>query len=418
MKKKSIILLSSILAGSLLVGGAFAAWAVTDNADPLGINVTPGTITPDDTQYVNLEWGSSTQLTDLGEITPGTNRRAGVVYLKSSDTDYTGKLNVSFKDDSSEAVIEAKTGNANVYLRDYLNVYVYAGDVELTELGALPEGTTKATILKSTAAVDGVKSATVVSAGSTEGIPYTIFVSLDTTASAVLDYIKNDNVALTVDWAPASEKDLATDRVVYASKQDGWSGMYVYAWNTSTGVNNGAFPGVEMVQYNDNVYRLAIPASANAVIFSAGDNNDAHKTADLSLTGYSTTNQYWNGTAWAQVPAVKNYYLVGKIGESTTWTTPNTYKFTINPENPAEYVLKDVVLKKDNELKVAYFDGTSTVADNDYIPGPTSGESNLVIPADGTYDFYFSATENESWKTGETYENAFGYAKHLWVVPQ
>ena len=66
MKRKSIILLSSILAGSLLVGGAFAAYAVTDNADPFGINVTPGNIDEDTTKYVTLSWGESTNLEGVG----------------------------------------------------------------------------------------------------------------------------------------------------------------------------------------------------------------------------------------------------------------------------------------------------------------------------------------------------------------
>ena len=400
------------------MGGAFAAWAVTDNANPLGINVTPGDISHAEIDYVTLEWGSSTKLDDLGNIKVGENRKAGVVYLKSSSTTYTGKFKISFKDDSSSEVIAAKTGEANKYLRDYLNVNVYEGALNLKDDGALPEGTVKASITKNDAAVDGVKSKEVSIVGSSDGVPLTVFVTLDVSASSTFDYIKNDNVRLTVDWAPASDSDLASDRVVYASKPAEWSDMYLYAWNSTTGVNIKNFPGVQMNQYNGDVYSLAIPADMDFVIFSAGDNVEAHQTANISLAQYTSSKQYWDGETWSGVPAEKNYYLVGKIGSSTDWLTPNTYKFGINPKNPAEYVLEGVELKANNELKIAFFDGTSAVKDTDYIPGPTSSEGNLVITKDGTYTFYFSAAEKDDWATGNSYGDQFAYAKHVWVVPE
>jgi hypothetical protein len=47
MKRKSIFVIGSVLAAGLLVGSTFAAWAVTDKADPFNVGITPGTISDD-----------------------------------------------------------------------------------------------------------------------------------------------------------------------------------------------------------------------------------------------------------------------------------------------------------------------------------------------------------------------------------
>ena len=66
MKKGKIALIvAPILAGLGLVGATLAAWAVTDNANPLGIKITPQENSHGDYSTVVLEWGETTTFSDL-----------------------------------------------------------------------------------------------------------------------------------------------------------------------------------------------------------------------------------------------------------------------------------------------------------------------------------------------------------------
>ena len=421
MKRKSIILLSSILAGSLLVGGAFAAWAVTDNADPLGINVTPGNISHDDKNYATLSWGKSTKLNDLGNLKVGENRKAGVVYLQSDNEDYLGKFTVKFCD-ATPSTVEKETTDPK--LVDYLNVKVYQGALSLQEDGSLPVGTVLGEIKKSDTYVGDYKKVDIELHGTPAGAPVTVFVNLDVTASGGFTKMQQDNVHLEVDWGVSSPGDESTEHLVYYENVNNWSEVWAFTWSTATGQNNKDFPGVQMAQHNGSIYKVAIPLNMEFIIFSAGDNNDEHKTADIPLTGYNdATSPYYNGS-WQPLPANRDYYIVGNL-DGTGWKTTNQYKFEINPQNPSEYVLEKVEFEANVELKVGFgsvvtedpeYAGQIYVDSNDYFPGPTSEEGNLALDA-GTYNFYFSPTAKNDWATGTHYDNAFGYGKHLWVVP-
>ena len=296
MKRKSIILLSSILAGSLLVGGAFAVYAVTDNADPLGINVTPGNLDEDKTQYVTLNWGKSTGLAGVGQLEVGENRKVGVVGLQSTQK-YSGVFTLTIEDTTT-----AEKPNDAAALFDYLNVYVYDGDYDLVvpeggqptdEKTALPwDGVSpKATITKDTetTVISGTPARTVKKLsfnieGSTSenGRPLSIFVNLDDSASPIYNQITKDKVYLEVDWAP-QEGDEVTEHVVYyVNSATHWENVYAYAWAGAK--VNGAWPGVKMVKLYDDVYQLNIPLGMEKIIFNNGlSGDDERKTADISV---------------------------------------------------------------------------------------------------------------------------------------
>lgn len=304
MKRKSIILLSSILAGSLLVGGAFAAYAVTDNADPFGINVTPGNLDEDDTQYVTLEWGATTNLEGVGLLKVGENRKVGVVSLVSTPT-HEGKFSLSIRDLTEEASTVSATRDD--YLLDYLNIKVYAGSLSLKGDGSLPDGTPVEEIAKSASeekeGLGGTKSLEFNATGTTTGAEYTIFLTLDESALPFYTQMANDKVRLEVDWGKKDGDQTADGKIVYFTKPSGWAGVYAYAWKGEK--VNAAWPGVEMVSsYNEGLYQISIPSDMVNLVFNDGTNNDEKKTADLTFTGYNAnTAPYWNGSAWADKPA-------------------------------------------------------------------------------------------------------------------
>ena len=77
------------------------------------------------------------------------------------------------------------------------------------------------------------------------------------------------------------------------------------------------------------------------------------------------------------------YYLVGTFNE---WQIDDAYKLTRNGE--AEYILRNVELMTDDELKICYSpDGYSTWNNSTWYP--EGSDNNYSITKDGAYDIYF-----------------------------
>ena len=199
MKRKTTILLSSILAGSLLVGGAFAAYAVTDKASPRVITVTPGTpVIPD--KEVELNWGdNSTHQETISGLAANVLVRAAHVSLKAS-VDYTGKFSVALANQS-----EAHDGQN---LIDNLEVYVYQGNVQLDDEGKIPtEAVKKGEITKETEKEEGIKNwSTLVPVTSQTTPDYSVFVRIVVDEDK-FGQLSNDQVTVTLDWGKGSDED-------------------------------------------------------------------------------------------------------------------------------------------------------------------------------------------------------------------
>ena len=113
MKGKKILTLVSLACGVGVVGATFAAWAVSDQADPFGIKVSPGSLTPSDTTFVTLKYDGAPVSADVSNLAAGKPRLAAKCTLlaeTSTTTTYPGKFTVKLTDqtEGTKAVGAAK----------------------------------------------------------------------------------------------------------------------------------------------------------------------------------------------------------------------------------------------------------------------------------------------------------------------
>lgn len=369
MKGKKVFLVSSILAGIGLVGGTFAAWAVTDNANPFSVKITPGTLDIGDDKSVTLDWGTK-GLVDIENLEMGVRKgpyEVGLIATTSDASAFTGNLSIALTSQS----------NAEEKLIDYLTVKVYeaaagTGEAYIT----VPDAQENYTVTKDIVVTSG-----------TEKKLY-FFIELQAGISPlVYDNIKNDVVTLTVDWNKGSAIPVITSSTFYFNNSSSWSTVYAYAWNTTTGKTNAAWPGVAMTQEKGAIYSVAIPTEYTNVIFNDGTGGEGKQTADLTLPAVSAQTPYYNGSAWAAKPDLSktSYYLVGTLNAWTTgseWAlvesagTAGTFAYT--------YKIENVNCAAETELKVVSSDNLW------YGEGGTSDQGNMVIHGAGAYDFYFN----------------------------
>ena len=191
MKKQSVIVLSSIIASVLLVGATFAAYAVTDNADPFGINVTPGTVEEDTTtKYVTLKWGESTSLNTIENAKAGGIYKLGVISLEST-REYRGVFTVTLTDKTS-----ARPLGQEKFI-DYLKMYLYDGPTTGVEADSLPEATPLASTPKGGTLLQ-YNNAT----GTTSGKEYSLYIEVDSSIKHLITLMGSDVVDIEIDWKP------------------------------------------------------------------------------------------------------------------------------------------------------------------------------------------------------------------------
>ena len=375
MKGKLAFLLASILAAGGLVGGTFAAWAVTDNADPFSVQVTPGTLDIGSDKSVTLDWGTK-GLVNIEGLSMGDEMGPYEVGLRATTNDasgFTGRLNVTL---ATEAVGASK-------LIDYLEVNVY--DTANKANPAL------LTVPESTNFSKGVDIA--VNSGVEKKVYF--FISLeDGIAPLTYNAIKNDVVTLTVDWNKGSAIEEVTSHTYYFNNASAWGNVYAYAWKTADGSTNAAWPGVKMNQAKGAIYSLAIGTAFDKVIFNDGSSNQAD---DLSL---ASATPYWDGDSWEAAPDVNadtEYYLVGTFNE---WTIGSTYKLvasegTIDRDEPAvdfdyTYKIENVAMTAGAELKIVS-------SENEWFAEASKegGAANFTIGLAGNYDFFFNPAKGD-----------------------
>ncbi len=379
------------MASALLVGGVFAVnYAVTDNALPIGINVSPGDISTDDKTYLTLDWGESTALNDVGNIKVGTNRKSGVVSLKSS-VNYAGVFDVTVSQ-------TAKAGENPSYLIDYLDVKVFKGDVDLNE-GALPSGDPTLSLLHTTATTKSgdvlSRHSNVTVTGNPVGAEYTVFVTLDSSANPIFGAIQEDLVTIKVDWN-AQSGDENTGALIYATKPEGWSGLSLYSWSGDKA--NAQYPGVPMVKsYVDtagnDVYQITVPSEyMTNLIFNCGDKDDnEHKTADLKYAGQNETSYNATSASYFDISTAKWGAKPTAAAALEMSATVNGEAVTINDiksttsENRAEYRLTLAVGDK-----VKFKNGTTDVHFYHYTTEEVDEGVEFTATEAGAHTFYFN----------------------------
>lgn len=385
--------MASVAMSAALVGGTFAAWAVTDNADPFSIKVSTGDVTTDQTEYVTLEWGEQQSMSHVANLALDTVRKAGVLDLRAntgSTTQPNGKLSYQL--------------SGGEHLLAKLQLEVYAGDLAATDGVIAPATLDGKTPLVFT---NGEK---IINVNKSVANLYTVAVKLGETTAAELADMTGEQVSITFDWGPGS--DLATTTTLYAT---GFNGTpKAYAWTGAT--QNAAWPGVDMeeVVAGSGVYTVAIPATLQNVIFSwdndYNDDNNRQQSGDLAIaTVFASGNMFTYNAEIADIHGsistydptqvkVPTYYVVGDFptGTEDDWKALETYKMTQGSgEHADEYTLTGLVLAAGAKIKVfeklsnMYY-GDATTWDN--CGFTLDGDYNLVVTAAGTYTIHFDLT--------------------------
>ena len=411
MKKKTLLFVS-IAASTLLVGGTFAAWAVTDNAAPFGIKINPDgtTISDTDTKTVVLNWGTTNQLTAIGNLAAGQVIGPKEVDLKAKTQDghdYTGLLEVSLIDQT------VGKGNGEKKLIDYLDVYVTKEKLpekNPQNFDIVYDSATVATAYNNLAAANQVlhvpptaqdysESASVTVTGTDADVPVYFYITLNSSVTNVIyQQIKSDVVYLQVDWNKAAADSAVTSSTIYWQKTlEAGHKAYVYAWNDTTAKQNAAWPGVEMANAGTNLYSYSLASDMNKIIFVDVDGSEAvvSQTDDIAITdAIRTTTPYYNGTSWVASIAdniAGNYYLRGTFNN---WEVVEAYKLTEDDTKDGyTYSIKGLSVAADAALKVYTINAQSV--ETWYAENSTNTDApNLTIHDAGVYNFYFNPAGN------------------------
>ena len=405
--KKISLLLASIGAAALFVGGTFAAYVITDNANPIGKKISPSEITDDKVGNITLEWGENT-IANVGNLGAGATAKMGNIILKASGKDadnkdinsYAGTLNMKLTDLTNYG--ESVPANK---LIDFIEVDVVPGDVDLATWTAKSAAEQASSRIGHIPPSAGVYTFDAAATGTAAGSTYSVFVKLSDSATPVYTTISTQIVYLQLDWnANQSDSQVAETTKVFYKRPTSWTGdkVYVYAWKD--GVQNAAFPGVEMKSEGNAYYSLELGGSTtnakfSKVIFSdyssSAQEHVLHQTVDTELD-YSK--QYYIGgtagqdgkygcTASATPVDLADYYVTGIINGVDKWYTTVGFVAELAmgeaEQGHTDHArLAALPLKAGDELCIIANDGATY-----YHPG---AGGNWVIGEDGTYDVYLN----------------------------
>lgn len=389
MKKKTVFLLASVAMGAALVGGTFASWAVTDNADPFSIDISTGDVTTDQTEYVTLEWGSQQSMSNVANLALGTVRKAGVLDLRANTTSAT---------QTNGTLSYLLTGGTHLSAK--LHIDVYAGDLAATN-GVVAEET-----LEGKTPLTFTNGECIVTVNKNVANIYTVVVYLDNaTTAADLAEMEGEQVSVTFDWGAGT--NVATTTTLYAT---GFAGTpNLYAWTGAT--QNAAFPGIPMkeVLAGSGVYTAEIPVSMQNVIFSYDDDYsddfNRQQSGDIAVaTSFATANMYTydgttgdaKGTFSTFNPSevkVPTYYVIGDFTDPT-WVALEENKMTAKAGTTDEFE-GTVTLTSGQKIKVfeqlhnMYYGCDTTWTDCGFT---LDTDGNLVVTTGGTYTVHIDLT--------------------------
>lgn len=382
MKGKKSLILASIFAGVGLVGATFAAWAVTDNADPFGVRITPGSLPVSDTGSVTLDWGSQKTLTDIEGIQMGETKGPFTVSVKAttdSGDQIKGKLSAALTTTASGAnkLIEHLT--VNFYDKAAYDA-IEGDDKSASKVMAIPYVDDKSVTHYENSYSKTVNSGT--------DFEFCVTISMEANLDPIVyNAIKSDIVTITLDWGIADDVPVASTTTYYYQNSDAWGKVYAYAWNSTTGAQNAEYPGVEMTLAEGNIFSVELEAGYDKIIFNAGDGNDEHKTGNLTLAPATPYYHYdEDAWKWTKAPTIGSttYSLVGTFNDWNDATNPLTADTS---KAGYTYSIKNVEIPANAALKVK---GSSGVWYGE--GGTTSG--NMTIGNEGTYNFYFNPQGN------------------------
>lgn len=394
MKGKLLGLLS-VVAGAAIVGTTFAAWAVTDNADPFSIKVTPGGSIIDETVAVTLKYGdtfSATNITGLSAEAPRMAAEVGLV-AETSGAAYEGKFSLELEDlttgkQTGEAKLIENLGVKVYSKKDGVIAYDAGTKVVSTDL----TGRTEDCYIP----VEGEDPyRTSVKYNVTANQQYVVYVVVSLKSGltpAQLDQINGDHVRITMDWGKGSDADKESSTIYY--KATAGHDYYCYAYG-ATGKNHD-WPGVKMTvdPEQSDLFSYDLGTQFTTVIFNDGEGGDGHQTADLAVndTIRSTTPCY-DGTNWIAKPAkstlTKDWYVVG---DHNNWTPTDandamTFVDDTSVDNDDYYEKTGVQLTAGQGLKVRNASGSEYKSSIDYfgVDAYTNASGDIVVNAAGTY---------------------------------
>ena len=379
MKRKSIFLLGTILAGAALVGGTFAAWAVTDNASPFNVTITPGTIETGDTKYVTLEYGTK-ELVNVEGLGVGDTvgpYRLGIKATTGGEQSFNkGEVDLSI------------TGAANETLINFITVEVKVDE----EVEEVMQRVTKVTLNGN--AKTGKYYPTLLSG--TEQILYFYF-SLSSDARSSYETIKDQSITMTVDWNLKEGEATVSSTKLYFNNKDGWDNVHAYAFNPG---ESAPYPGPQMTLVKAPIWSIEVDNTYTQIVFNNGIKGDGElKTNDLTINRNSPYFDYSNTTAtsddarWTDAPVVTsdtNYYLVG-VNDNWTMQAANKLTKLETPVNGYTYVLEDVAINYNDKVKIL---STENVwyGESSYSDAP----NYVISDGGGIYDIYFNPDKNTS----------------------
>lgn len=408
MKRKTIILLSSVLASSLLVGGAFAAYLVTDLATPKVIDITPGQAPPQD--YVTLEWGVQTTYTsEFDEIEANKYYKAGYFVIKS-DVAYEGIFSVKMQNTTI-----GKLEGEDMF--DHIKLYAYQGDVDLEE-EAIPSTAVPFTFEDSKEG-EGVVTYSKLVATTSEGVGVTLFYRLECTDDQYAE-MANDHVRLTVDWNMGPDSEPAQTEGYFLKLGD--ANPTALTENTDTDKTDG-----RIAEYTTTkevvagqaikIVKDGVAADSEHVTFE--ENGNATSAGNIVASGEST---FWikvyNGqdefvgqlfyVVYVTNPSsgvvVDDNVIFGTTNGGESWG--NLAQLTVNPTKQSEVYIEGLQLAAGTEFTIHLTGDTYMEFSNIKASSPAKANfeqkkgdiadryDNIVVTTDGTYDFYVDAGED------------------------
>lgn len=418
MKGKKIVTLLSIFAGAAVVGTTFAAWAVSDQADPFGIKVSPGSIVPSDTTFVTLKYDGDPVYANVENIKSGEVRLGATCTLlaeTSTNETYPGKFTIKLVDQTKGTKAE---GAAK--LIDKLNVDVYGEFFEGVTVGnaiAAEKLSGKTAVAHIPPTPGTYEDSEIFNLKKGESQKISVAVSLGECSAKDLTDIAADVVYLQMDWGRSNTEGEVESFPLYLSVPSASIGasekVYAYCWNADK--ENAAFPGAEMTKVSNGVYSYLVePGLVGKVIFSKGESAAATTKIAGGEEGITVGTEVTKQTApcydvttsqWISIPDpsldANSWYLKGTVNN---WTASSDWKLTVDPNNENHYSIEGVSLKTSDKVKVWMQDGNVWKGVNtDGYPGCTytkDSEGNASPLADGVYtvNFYLDG-QNDNFIT-------------------